>query len=48
MTVGQETPSAAAIRAIDIRSMTTLFNARITARAPTRGATADFRPVAFG
>ncbi|MFD8717570.1 hypothetical protein ACFV2H_05935 [Streptomyces sp. NPDC059629] len=48
MTVGQETPRAAAIRAIGIRSVTTLFNARITARAPARGATAGFRPVVFG
>jgi hypothetical protein len=31
LTVCQDTPSPAAIRAIDIRSMTTLFNAHITA-----------------
>ncbi|MEV7392202.1 MULTISPECIES: hypothetical protein [unclassified Streptomyces] len=48
MAVCQDTPSAAAIRASDIRSMPTLFNARITARASARGATAGFRPVAFG
>lgn len=31
LTVCQDTPSPAAIQAIDIRSMTTLFHARITA-----------------
>jgi hypothetical protein len=31
LTVCQDTPSPAAIRAIDIRSVTTLFNAHITA-----------------
>jgi hypothetical protein len=31
LTVCQDTPSPATIRAIDIRSMTTLFNAHITA-----------------